>query len=313
MSRSTVRRLALMMMLAACSSSTEPSIQIGIVARIPVTGTPFGAAVSSAGVAYVTQSFGNSVSRINLPSQAVATQFGVGLLPTSITFNQAGSFAYVANQDGASVMAINTSTNAPVNSVTIPGSPLGLAVVPGDAMLLVGTDVGRLYFVSLPGMTIVDSAPVGSVNNSIAIHGTTAYVNGAASGTITRVDLNARQATSTLNIGGTVQSVLVSQDGAELYVANEIGQVQFFTASTGALAGSVPLDGGGGFGMARNPANGLLYVSTSYYGRRVHVIDPASRTVVDTIDTGGTPRRVAFTSSGIGIVPNESGWVDIIR
>lgn len=59
---------------------------------------------------------------------------------------------------------------------------------------------------------------------------------------------------------------------------------------------------------------GLLYVSTSYYGSRVHVVDPATRTVVRIIDTGGVPRRIAFMSSGeVGIVANEGGWVDFIN
>jgi DNA-binding beta-propeller fold protein YncE len=69
-----------------------------------------------------------------------------------------------------------------------------------------------------------------------------------------------------------------------------------------------------GFGLARNPANGRLYVSTSYFGRAVHEIDPVTRTIVRTIATDGSPRRIAFDATGsLALVTNESGWIDVIR
>ena len=90
--------------------------------------------------------------------------------------------------------------------------------------------------------------------------------------------------------------------------------MQRWNLSTLQKTGFIPLPTGGGFGLARSPANGLLYVSTSYIGSVVHVIDPVAGQIVRTIVVGGTPRYIAFTADGsVGIVPNEGGWVDYIK
>jgi YVTN family beta-propeller protein len=296
----------------ASSGAARDSVLVtAVIARVMLTAMPFGAAVSSAGVAYVTRALSDSVARLNLPTPTVVAGFGVGSLPSSVAFNNAGTRAYVGNQFGLSVTAINTSTNAGIGTLSLGVTPAAVAVGPGDTTLLVGTDGGQLYFVSLPALAITDSVPVPSYTNSIAIHGTTAYAN-TVGGTVTRIDLTTRQVTGTLSVAGVVQGLVVSQDGTELYVANETGVLQFWNIAAGTLVGSVPLSGGGGFALARNPANGLLYVSTSYYGQRVHVIDPTTRAVVRVIRTGGTPRRIGFTAAGVGIVANEDGWVDVI-
>jgi DNA-binding beta-propeller fold protein YncE len=108
---------------------------------------------------------------------------------------------------------------------------------------------------------------------------------------------------------------VVAPGGATLYYADEAAScLQILDLASGTRSGFVPLPPAGGFGVARNPANGLLYVSTSYYGARVLVVDPVARQVVKTIVTGGVPRRISFTANGsVGIVANEGGWVDYIQ
>ena len=221
----------------ATSGAARDSVLItAVVARVAVDGMPFGAVVSSSGVAYVTRALRDSVARLNLPSPSVVAGFAVGAFPTSVAFNQAGTRAYVANQFGQTVTAVNTGTNAVLGSVPIAGTPAAVAVAAGDAVLLVGTDAGKLYFVSLPALTVTDSVNVPSYTNSIAISGTTAYANSVGAGTITRINVATRQVTGTLTVGGVVQGLAVSSDGSELYVANEIGQVEIRNAATGALS-----------------------------------------------------------------------------
>ncbi len=115
-------------------------------------------------------------------------------------------------------------------------------------------------------------------------------------------------------IGGYPQELIVSPHGDQLYIANEAGSVQTLDLASGTVVSTIPLLGGGGFAMARNPANGLLYVSTGYFSSTVWVIDPATPTIVRRIITGGVPRRIAFNAAGtVGIVANEANWVDFIR
>jgi hypothetical protein len=55
-------------------------------------------------------------------------------------------------------------------------------------------------------------------------------------------------------------------------------------------------------------------VSTAYFGGgNLHVINPLSRQLLKTYHLGGAARRVVFHSSGLGVIPNEGGWVDFIR
>ncbi|HEY2806930.1 MAG TPA: hypothetical protein VGI92_13815, partial [Gemmatimonadales bacterium] len=102
-------------------------------------------------------------------------------------------------------------------------------------------------------------------------------------------------------------------DGTKLWLANEIGEFQVWDLATHSKVNTIKLPGGGGFSMAQNPANGQLYIGTSYYGRGVVVIDPQTYSLRN-IATGGTVRRIGFLSSGtVGIVANEGGWVDFIH
>jgi DNA-binding beta-propeller fold protein YncE len=58
----------------------------------------------------------------------------------------------------------------------------------------------------------------------------------------------------------------------------------------------------------------MLYVTTAYFGGgRIYLIDPATQSMVDSVTTGGSTRRVIFDANGVGFVPNEGGWVDFIR
>jgi hypothetical protein len=41
-------------------------------------------------------------------------------------------------------------------------------------------------------------------------------------------------------------------------------------------------------------------------------VDRASGTLVRTVSVGGNARRIAFSSGGVAVVTNESGWVDFV-
>jgi DNA-binding beta-propeller fold protein YncE len=63
----------------------------------------------------------------------------------------------------------------------------------------------------------------------------------------------------------------------------------------------------------RRPDTGWLYVTCPLDGRVV-VVDPDGGATIATLMTGGRPRRPSWDpATSSVIVPNESGWVDIIR
>ena len=81
--------------------------------------------------------------------------------------------------------------------------------------------------------------------------------------------------------------------------------------SSGTVVATVPL-AGGGEGLALSPNGQQLYVGLVFSGA-VQVVDRGTRTVVQTIFTGGTPREIGVDPAQQRIlVANEAGWVDII-
>ncbi len=220
----------------------------------------------------------------------------------------------MGNQGSSSVSVISTSTNAVTGTIPITGTVLTVLVTPGDSLLLVASDAGRLYIVRLSTSAVVDSVPVPIANALVMRGDTTVFASEQFTGGVAEINLRTRTVVRTLNAGGVPQGVLVASNGTTLYLANEIGQLQIWNLTTGTMSGHVNLPGGGGFALAQDPTTGLLYVSTSYYGSRVHVIDPATQRIVRVIMTGGTPRRIAFAPDGsVGIVANEGGWIDYIK
>ena len=293
----------------ACSSATSPHK-----VTVTLSGAPYGLAVSPSGVVYVTLASTGMIARADLPATSFSPVAVVGSVPTAVTFNASGTRAYVTNQFSRTVSVLDPASNTILHVIPVTGDPFGVRVAPGDSVLWVTTNADSVYALRLSTDSVVAVFPTGSASNGVVLADTFAYVSTLSSGTVIEINTRSYTVSRVFNVGGTPQELVLSPDGAVLYIANESGAVQFWDLATGTSAGLVVLPGGGGFGLARNPANGRLYVSTSYFGRAVHEIDPVTRAIVRTIATDGSPRRIAFDATGsLALVTNESGWIDVIR
>lgn len=299
--------------VARIGTLTDSLRVTGVLTRLRVGGRPFGAAVSSAGVGYITDASGFSATRLGLASPGATGSVSVGATPSSVTFNAAGDRAYVGNQDGGTVSIVDVASGTVLGTPSFNAAVLAVAAAPGDTLLLVGTD-SKVYWLRLADLTITDSLGLPSYTNALAIRDTLLYASIPFSGIVEEINILTAAVTRVLSTGGVPQGLVLSSAGNPLYIANEVGQLQIWDLIANTQSGGVTLPGGGGFGLGLNPANGFLYVSTSYYGSRVHVIDPVTRSIVRVIHTGDVPRRIGFAPSGnVGIVTNEGGWVDYIR
>lgn len=286
-----------------------------LAARVMLPGRPFGAAISPAGVAYVTQLDPGTLARADLPTGLVGSSVVVGRIPTEVVFNSTGTRAYVTNQFNQNVSVVDVSTNTTIDVITVKGDPFEVIVAPGDSILYVTTNLDSVYGIRLATKAQVTSFAVPALANGFAVRDTLLYVGTYEGGTVVEFNLRTRTISRTFSVGGIPQKVALSPDANTLYIANQAGYVQFWNLTTGAQIGSnVPLPGGGGYGIARSPANGLLYVSTAVGGGNIHIIDPTTRTVLKSITVGGSTRRVVFNASGsVGFVTNEGGWVDFLK
>ena len=283
--------------------------------RVPVAGGPYSAAIASTGVAYVTQPTLNRLVRFDLPAQTSGNTVPTGVTPTEVTFNSTGSRAYVTDQYSSTVTVVDVATDSPIDTIAVGNRPFEVIVAPGDSILYVAK-VDSVYGIRLSTQEIIVRFAIPEVGNGMAIaRDTLLYVSTHNGGTVVEFNLRTRAVGRTFTVGGVPQKLAVSADGNVLYIANEAGYVQFWNLVGGGQIGTNLTLPSAAYGMALRPSNGLLYVTSAYFGGgKIYIINPTSRTLTHTIAAGGSPRRVVFNSSGsIGLVPNESGWVDFLK
>jgi YVTN family beta-propeller protein len=285
-----------------------------LVARAKLPESSYAGAISG-NVAYVGQTYVQSIRRADLPSRAFAQPVTVGDTPTEMAFNSTGSRLYVTNQYSSSISVINVGTNAVIDAIPVGNRPFEVIVEPGDSILWTGK-IDSLYGIRLATKEIIARFLIGDVGNGVAIaRDTLLYVSTHNTGTVVEINLRTRTQGRTFSVGGVPQKLVVSPSGNELYIANESGYIQFWNLVAGTQIGSNLMLPSAAYGLARRATNGLLYAtSASFGGGYLYVIDPVARTLVHSSVVGGGTRHITFNANGsVGIVPNEGGWVDFIR
>jgi len=300
--------------VARSGSARDSALVTVVITRSAVAGVPFGAAISPSGAAYVTLPWANRLARATLPNTSFLSDVSLGDLPSDVQFNRVGTRAYVSDQYSQSIAVVDVTTGSWVDTIPVTGDAFKVLVAPGDSILWVTTNADSVYAIRLATHAVVARLATGAAANGFAARDSMVWVSTRAGGTVLEVNAKTYTINRTFVIGGYPQELIVPPHGDQLYIANEAGSVQTLDLASGTVVSTIPLPGGGGFAMARNPANGLLYVSTGYFSSTVWVIDPATPTIVRRIITGGVPRRIAFNAAGtVGIVANEANWVDFIR
>lgn len=314
--------LAFLLSTASCSekpteaqppSATHPLGEV--LDSVPVTARPFGLAVSSAGVVYVARLDADSLGRADLPSRVFSAAAKVGRTPSHVTFNPAGTTAYSSNQGDQDISVVNVATNIQATTIPVSSDAWNVIVSPDGTRLWATTDHGALFVVNTASNSIVTSLTLlaGDALRGLAMDrtGHWLYVGGTLSGNIYVIDAIAHTLARTLAVGGRPQHLAVSQDGSELYVANETRGLDIVTLATGAVR-TITLFAGG-YGLALSPDDVQLYVTIPSVGL-VQVVDRATGDVQRTLAVGGKPRGVAFTHSGANaVIANEAGWVTFVR
>jgi YVTN family beta-propeller protein len=286
-----------------------------LLARLTLAGGPLGIAIGPAGVGYVTLDQLNQVARIDLATPSQTATIAVGVLPSYIATNSAGTQVYVANQVSDNIGVIDAGTNVQSAVIPVHGDPLPVAVSVHDSILFTTTNANFLYKIDIGTKTVVDSLGLPATSHHLLVHpnDTLVYVATRDAGSVLEVNWRTMAVARTFTLGGRTQGMAISPDAHELYVANELSNVlHVINLTTGVVAANIPL-AGGGEGLALNADGSKLYVGLVFAGK-VQVLDRVARTLVKTIVTGGTPREIAVDSPRQRmIVANEAGWIDFVR
>ena len=278
-----------------------------------VASRPFAVAISRNGIGYTGRQDVPFLQLTALPDTSFADSIRVGSSPMDIAFNSAGTTAYVANQSSATLGVIDVAGKTSVDSVAIPGgSPLRVVVAPDDQHVYVSTSLGVVTEVSTTTKAVTRQLTLGGAVNGLAFQPSGAILYATnTSGSVFEITIasgGVRQVTP----GGVLQDVAISLDGVEIYIANQTGELDVRDAASGARITTIP-GAANAFGLEISPDGARLYATVPDSGA-VRIIDRAARAVVGTIPVTGTPRRVAFDRLGTtALIPNESGWINVIR
>lgn len=315
----TVRLYALVAVTAgacaACSHAMGPTTELGIVAHLPLNGGPHGAAISPSEVVYVTLGSAGTLERLDVPTRTFTATVQVGAAPTRVVFDGTGNTAYVSNQLSQNVGVVNVTSNTETGTISVSGNPVPMRISANRQWLYVATDFNRLYRISRTTNLPTDSIALPATSHFTLLqpNDTLLYVATRDGGSVLEVNVWTWTVLRTFTIGGRTQGMVLSPDRHELYVANEVlPEVHVIDLTTGSIADSIKL-AGGGFGLALSADRTSLYVSLPGLGE-VQVLSRTGRSVLRTILVTGVPREiVVHPTSGLAVVPNEGGWVDLLR
>lgn len=306
---------------SGCDGGTSPSSPPSshpegtIFQTTPLGGRPYGVAASPDGVVYVTQLDSATVTRFSLGGDLLSA-VSVGLVPTDVAFSPDGKTAYATDQIDSDVDRIAVSTGTSTGQLPVPANTFRVRAQTGS-LYITGNQATVYVRVRSTGAVIADIG-VGQDPNGLAFHpdGQQLFVSNFNSGSISVISRTSNTVTVTHTVGGAPQDIAVDPQGKELYIADQAGGVKvvnLVTANWGSPTLILLPGGVGAFGLAISPDGARVYASAPDAGA-VYVIDPATKSVVDTLNTGGTPRRIAFSASGAeAVIANEAGWVDFIN
>lgn len=199
--------------------------------------------------------------------------------PYRLAINKAGTLAYVANSNGATVSIINTASNTVVGLINGFDGPSGFVIAPN----------GKLAYVNNYGGPL----GVGSGNGT----------------TVNIVNLETNTIVGTIIVSLAPAAIALSPNGAFLYVVCYVdgnpgtGVVNVVDTKTNSIVHTIP-GFSGPFGIAITPNGRFAYVTNfgsnnfAPIGNTVSVIDLCKNEITATIPLGIQPAGIAITPDG---------------
>lgn len=297
---------------------TGPQAPPQVVATIPLAGGAFGSIVSNNFTAFVGEPNAGAVQRLDLASlQVTGTGSTVGGFPVQLSSNAAGTRLYVANFGGL-VASLDTGSMAIVDSVRVGGDAYGITATPAGDTVFVGITNGPIYKIDLRAGTVLGvlDLPVAAGyhfewnKNRTRLYAAQRAFDG---GRVFEIEPNAFTLLRTFETGGSAQGIQLSADDSKLFVAAQDGGIIVWDVATNSQITTYATPGCSGYGLLRTPNDAFLLVGCVFEGL-VQVLNPNTGALITTLNVGGRPRELSFDAASRSVVvPNESGWVDILR
>ena len=277
------------------------------------TSSPQTLAVTQTGpFAYVANQGSNSVSVIDISSNASVATIPVGSSPHGVAISPDGTQVYVSNIQDNDVSVIATATNSVIATIPVQSSPHGLVFTPdGTSVYVSNSGSNTVSVIDTASRTVVATVPVqvgpDSVSMALTSIGTFAYVANYVSNTVSVIAVGPTPTVvATINVGTSPNSVRVSPNSSLAYVENGgSNNISVISVAKNAVTATIPV-GTNPYGIAFSPDSSTAYV-TNANSSTASVIDTASSSVVNTIAGFSTPESIALTMDGSAAYVTNQG------
>ena len=208
--------------------------------------------------------------------------------------------AYVADQYGGTVSAVDTATGSVTATIPVGGFPDALAVNPSGTTAYVAVAITNVVSViDTATHTVTTSIPVGSNPSAIVLNpaGTLAYVANEGGHTVSVIDTGSDTVVATVPAAsGFMLSMAIDPAGTHVYIGS-FGPSALTVIDTGTdtVVATVPVVGNG-YAVTVNPAGTTAYVGTAA-ANTITKVDTATDTVTGTVADADVT-SLAFTPDG---------------
>jgi YVTN family beta-propeller protein len=279
--------------------------QEGLMARSTVKGNP----VAACGhLAYVANSFSNTLSVIDLSKNQRLDDLKTGNAPVNPTFNRDWTRLYVSNSGAGTLTVVDTKTAKVIDTIAAGGAhPSGLRFLPDGKRLIISfigdktSDAGSLGIMDLATGKLVKSIPVQAQSERFDItpDGSRAYVANLVGQTISVVDIEKAEVIETIPSPERLPfNVLISPKGQRAFVANVMGNTILEIDTTTNKVLSTIKTAAGPNGMTFTPDGDNILITTVYTGR-LQAYNLSAHVVNDGAFVGLLPGFIRLAPDGL--------------
>jgi YVTN family beta-propeller protein len=250
------------------------------------------------------------VSDETLPVDAFGAPIAVGLAPPAVTFNPAGTRAYVTNQDGQTLHVIDVASATVIDTIVLGNAGFSVITSRDGTEVFASVATGQVYVISGSTNAIVDSIVLPWGVHAFARHPTDDRIYMSTRLAVFEINARTHQVLRSFRTGDLSQRLAVSPDGRELLVANEVLGLDIWRIWDAARDTTIQLEA---FGLGLSPDGEKIYLVGSL-SREITIVDRRTRLVDTVLTVGGKPRNVAFSQDGrVAVITNEADFVTVVE
>src|ERR687896_1806206 len=262
---------------------------------------------SLAGVMYVQNSNSNSISVVDLATNAILRNISVDGTPHSIKLSEDQLTLYIltSDRDSGTIFVLNTTSNELMNEISTGVSIVDIAIF-NDTMYASDVVGGKVLVMNVNG-TLIDEIDVGSRPQYMAVRpdGQVLYVT-RLGGPISVVDLEQKIVIKEIDSGSMPHHLSFTNGGEVLFVVNaESDTLSVIDSYKHEVIKTIPVGDSPRY-VALNPDETLAYV-TNMDSNTVSIVDADK--VINEIPVGNRPYGIAFSADGgdLAYISNTRG------